>query len=909
MKGGRSWRPWHWIVRPDPAQEVDEELRFHMEQRTRDYIERGMSPEAARKAAAERFGDPAHVRDACAPILAADRASEARRTIWRVSWLDVKLGLRMFVKYPGLSLVSVIGMAVAIAIGAGYFTVLGTWLDATLPLPEGERVVSIRLWSLSGSSVDDASGADFLEWRDEFKSVRDLGGFLDQRRNLAADGTTDVVDVASMTASGFRLARVAPIMGRALVDGDEHAGAPPVVVIGYEEWQRRFGGDARILERTVRLDDTVHAIVGVMPQGFAFPVNHHYWVPLRDLREIGSDRLRVFGRLADGLSLKEAQAEVATVGDRMATASPQTHGKRRPRVVPYTHAYIGINGPEMELAMRGVQFGVGLMLLIVAVNVAILVYARTATRMGEIAVRTALGASRARVVSQLFVEALVPSVAAAAIGLAILHVALRMIRTALANDADGAGRMTFLVDFRVTPAVILYVTLLAILAAVIAGVLPALKATGKRVQQGLQQFSVRGAGVQLGPTWTAMIVLQVAVAVAVLPAALHNGSNFFRQAARRPAPAAHGLVQATLSLSREGRAQGLEKRLPDFAIALTQRLEADPHIAAVTFADRFPGQEGYATLEIESAAPAAAAASAPASAPAAAASMSARTNVVAINLFDVFEVPVVAGRGFSASDARRDASAVIVDATFVRQNGGGNVVGRRVRYTRSGEDDTAKSPWYEIIGVVPAFAENFTPSGGPSMSGPLPRLFHPAQVGERQPFAMVVRLGGNSSPQLASRLRQIAVTVDPGLRVENVEGVVEAWDNGQRLMRLMATAIIVVMTSVLLLSAAGIYAMMSFTVARRRREIGIRAALGADARRILAGIFRRAAAQLAAGVALGLTVAATLDWLGEGTLTGGNTLLLMPSVVAVMTIVGLVAAVAPARRGLAVQPVEALRDE
>ena len=136
--------------------------------------------------------------------------------------------------------------------------------------------------------------------------------------------------------------------------------------------------------------------------------------------------------------------------------------------------------------------------------------------------------------------------------------------------------MPFLVDFRLSPAVILYVTLLAVLAAVIAGVLPALKATGKRVQQGLQQFSVRGAGVQLGPTWTALIVLQVAVAVAVLPAALYQGGEFFRLAARRPAPAAHGLVRATLALSREGRALGLEKRLPEFAVALTQRLEADP---------------------------------------------------------------------------------------------------------------------------------------------------------------------------------------------------------------------------------------------------------------------------------------------------------------------------------------------
>ena len=135
------------------------------------------------------------------------------------------------------------------------------------------------------------------------------------------------------------------------------------------------------------------------------------------------------------------------------------------------------------------------------------------------------------------------------------------------------------------------------------------------------------------------------------------------------------------------------------------------------------------------------------------------------------------------------------------------------------------------------------------------------------------------------------------------------WDNSQRFTRLIVTAIIVVMTSVLLLSAAGIYAMMSFTVERRRREIGIRAALGADTRRILAGIFRRAATQLAAGVALGLTVAATLDWLGDGMFTGGNTLVLVPGVVAVMTVVGLAAAVVPARRGLAVQPVEALRDE
>jgi predicted permease len=898
MKG---WRPWRWVVRRNPEEELQEELKFHLEQRTRDYENRGLNPEAARRAAAERFGDPARVREACTPLMAADRASEARRTLWRISWLDVKLGLRMFLKYPGLSLVSVIGMAVAIAIGAGYFTVLGTWLDSSLPLPDGDRIVSIR--KIGGGGMDNASGAEFLQWREELKTVRDLGTFRDQRRNLAADGRIDVVEVAAMTASGFRVARIPPVMGRVLTDADERPGAPPVVVIGFEEWQRRFEGDPAILQRTLRLDDTVYSIVGVMPQGFGFPINHKFWVPLYVSPDIGSDRLFVFGRLADGYSMKDARAEVTAVGDRMAAAEPKGRSQRRARVIGYTHAFIGIQGPEMELAMRAFQFGLSVLLLIVAINVAVLVYARTATRLGEIAVRTALGASRARVVLQLFVEALVPSVIAAGVGLAIARVAIGRILDAVGSEGDGASRLLVLMDFSLTPAVILYVTGLALLAAVIAGVIPALKATGKRVQRGLQYFGTRANGAQLGPMWTAMIVLQVAVAVALLPPAFYNGAQFFTQAAKRPAVGANGLVKASIGFSREGRAEGVDARLPELTNALVQRLDADPEIAAVTFADSFPGQEGFASFEVEDATTATAAA-ATAKGPI----VAARASEVGVNLFDVFEIPVIAGRGFSGADARPKPTAVIVDDTFV-QEVGGNVIGRRIRYTASYEGDATSSPWHEIVGVVPAFSREFTALSGPAAGPPMPRVFHPGRPGTGRMSLMIFRLSGSPSPQLTPRLRQVAATVHPALRLETVEGVVEAWNNTQKFMRLMATAIIVVMSSVLLLSAAGIYAMMSFTVARRRREIGIRAALGADARRILAGIFRRAATQLAAGVALGLAVAATLDWVGEGALTGGNTLALVPSVVAVMVVVGMMAALAPARRGLAVQPTEALRDE
>jgi putative ABC transport system permease protein len=285
-----------------------------------------------------------------------------------------------------------------------------------------------------------------------------------------------------------------------------------------------------------------------------------------------------------------------------------------------------------------------------------------------------------------------------------------------------------------------------------------------------------------------------------------------------------------------------------------------------------------------------------------------RPSEVAPNLFDVFEIPVVAGRGFSEGDVRPQPTVVIVDDNFV-QRVGGNVIGRRIRYSASYEGDVTNSPWYEIVGVVPAFSTDFTVPNGPSQQPPTPRVFHPGRPGTGRVSTMIVRLSGSPSPQLTPRLRQIAATVHPALRLETVEGVVETWNSSQKFMRLMATAIIVVMSSVLLLSAAGIYAMMSFTVARRRREIGIRAALGADARRILAGIFRRVATQLAAGVALGIAVAAMLDWVGNGAFAGGNTLMLVPSVVGVMVVVGLIAAVAPARRGLAVQPTEALRDE
>ena len=561
-----------------PQQELDEELRFHLEQRTRDYIDRGMSPESARKAAAERFGDPARVRDVCAPMLAADRASEARRTLWRVSWLDVKLGLRMFVKYPGLSLVSVIGMAVAIAIGAGYFTVLGTWLDATLPLPEGDRIVSIRNL-VNGSSLDDASGADFLRVaRRAQVGARSRRVPGPARAISPPTETRTSIHVAAMTASGFSAARVAPIMGRALVDGDERPGAPPVVVIGYEEWQRRFGGrpadprshgPARRHRARDRRRDAGRIRLSRQPSLLG--------AAARLPRDRQRSSCASSARLADGLSMSEARAEAATIGAGWRSQFPQTHGRRRP-TRPALHARLHRD--------PGARNG--------AVHARRPVRRRPAApdRRGErrdprvCAHRHAHGRDRRphRARRQPRPRRLaVVRRSAGAVGRGGRHRPgdpARRVEDAprrLENESDGAGLLPFLVDFRLTPTVILYVTLLAILAAVIAGVLPALKATGRRVQQGLQQFSARGAGVQLGPTWTALIV-----AAGRGGGGGAAGGPLSRRGILPPrGPASRRRRRTDWSaprsaLSREGRAQGLEKRLPEFTTALTQRLEADP---------------------------------------------------------------------------------------------------------------------------------------------------------------------------------------------------------------------------------------------------------------------------------------------------------------------------------------------
>jgi predicted permease len=833
-----------------------------------------------------------------------------------MSWIDVKLALRMLVRYPGLTLVSVAGMAVGITIAAAASTIVYNLMDPALPLDDGERVVSLISRDVRTGNSERRLLRDFSVWR-TLRSVEDIGAVRTASRNLIVDGgRPEPVTVAEIQASGFRVARVAPAMGRAILPEDERPGAPDVLVIGHDVWTRRFESDPAIIGREVQLGNARPAIVGVMPEGFGFPENESYWIPFRLDPTLYEPRtgpaINVFARLAPGATLETAQAELTTLAGAIAAATPETHADLRASVVPYTYAYTDMSDPLAAITLRAIQTAIVLVLVLISVNVAILVYARTATRQGEIAVRTALGASRRRIVGQLFLEALALAALSASIAVGLLSAGLSQLEGAFLQIGD--GRLPFWISVQMSTLGLLYTVALALLAAVIVGVVPALKATGRRVHTGLQGLSSgSGSRMQMGRLWTALIVAQVAVTVAVLPATLFQAWNALRFQMGNPGYATEEFLTTDLAMDRtlEGPATPAGERAfrqrYGFRTAEFERLlESDPAVAGVTFSLAHPGGELAAVIEIDGMPMP----GDPVDYNIVEGSRTGhfvRFNRVAVDYFDLFDVPVLMGRTFQPADAAASATRVVVDRRFAeRMFGGINPLGRPLRYVgrsrEAGEGNVALGPWFEIVGVVSDFPPHVDETTEP-------RVYHAVDAASVYPASVAVRIRGQAPSAFAGRLREIGAAVDPGLQLLDISSAEEARTREQGLMRLVGVTLVAFILSVVTLSAAGIYALMSFTVARRRKEIGIRAALGADPGRILASIFSRAAWQLAGGATLGMLGAIGLENLLDGELLRGRGAVVLPIVAVFMITVGLLAALGPARRGLRIQPTEALREE
>ncbi len=834
-------------------------------------------------------------------------------------FFDLRVGGRMLVKFPGLTIVGGISMAFAICAGIVIFELVTAFGYPTLPVPAGERVVQIRSWDLVAGRPEERVLYDFVVWRDELRSVIELGAWRDVTRTMIdAGGEGRAVHAAEITASGFRVAGAAPLLGRVLALTDERPGAAPVAVLGYELWRSRFGGDPEVVGRSVELGGQRTTIVGVMDDGFGFPVSHQLWMPLRvptgNQEPRSGPPIRVFGELAPGATLETAQAELTALGGRAAVNSPATHEFLQPRVLSYLKGFYEPSATDLVLAYSIFFFAL-MLVVVICGNVALLLFARAATRESELVVRSALGAGRGRIVAQMFAEALVLGGVAAVVGLLAARSVLAMWGVDFLEG--NMGRLPFWIDVGLSPATVLVAIGLAVLGSAVAGILPGITVT-RGMGSRLRRAAAGAGGVQFGGIWSAVIVVQVAVTVAFPSIAYVQ----FWQVRHTQTFEAGFAAEEYLTVRIEQDAPILSgseadsaRQVPAVSLALTidelrRRLEAEPGVGGVTYIDRLP-RTGHRDYEIElSDAPLVTAQALGGSSPLPPL-READVALIDPTYFHVLGKDVVAGRAFNGNDLAPGTRVVIVDHGFVDQVlQGRNALGQQVRFVDDVPFEAAEGPgsWYEVVGVVEELG-----MGAPWKRGRAAGLYLPATPDRLETLHMMVHVRGDPMA-LVPRVREVAAAVDATLGLtdfQRADDILKVW--GSALWLVVASLFAAI---ALLLSLAGIYAVLSFTVTRRTREVGVRVALGAGRARVFREIFRRPLSWVGIGVLSGSLLIAVLAALARGTnFSWADSLPSRFSLMHLATLMGyatvmlgicLLACVVPTRRALGVEPTEAL---
>jgi putative ABC transport system permease protein len=794
-----------------------------------------------------------------------------------ISLGEVRLGLRLIVKQPILSGTIILALATGICMATMGFTFRDELVNSKLPYQAGDRFFRVLVFNRDGGRLD-LDLERYHALRDRATSFEHLGAAGGRPFTVEhGPGQLEQIRGALITASSMAWLDAVPVLGRTLIPEDGESGAERVVVLRESLWRRRYSGDLQLIGRPITIGGQPHTVVGIMPDTFEFPTSGELWIPLDELT-LGSDNafrnrvgrsvpgLRVIGVIRHGVTFDAATVEANALTSSLPTAAPPEDIARL-HVLPFT-AELG----EAETVMSTLVFVLVMVLLVVASNVATLVFARTWSRAPELAVRTALGAARSRVVGQLFFETLLLGSIAAAIGLAGAYTALRYIK----GSFEG---WPFWITLEPNPRIVAFVVLLTLLVSMVSGLFPALRVTRHDLRNALQSgrgFAFGG----FGKAGAFMLVVEVALSVALLNGAVTMARAFNSYIQDVPALPKNQVLTAHLGRidSTEARDQIVEaaKLLPGVVAAgagqLLPRLYPPPRPTAVEpIGDETPM-----------------------------AAQPAPSHAVANGYLEAIGARSLSGRLFVASDFIKGAAPVaVVNAPFVDKFlGGRNPIGRRIRIERP-RDDGSQEPWHEIVGVVPDLG---LAVGDPAM---IAGFYFPV----RDEFLYYLAVRTTIDPlKLAPQLRAAVAGLDPDLQLEEIRTLEEAGREDRVFLSGVALALTAMGGMALALSIVGIYALLSFMVTRRTREIGIRVALGAMSWQVVRTITGGASMYLLIGGLLG-TVLGVLFVQARAVI-----LISIPApgfwmpltIFLTLAIAGLTACWLPAHRALRIRPSEAL---
>jgi putative ABC transport system permease protein len=798
---------------------------------------------------------------------------------------DIRYGLRSLARRPGFTAIAAITLALGIGANTAIFSVVNAVLLRPLPYDDPERIV--WLWDTAPQLATlPTSLPDFLGWKEQNRSFESLAAF--QGGNMfvdAGDGSTDT-RIGLVTPELFSVFRVSPILGRTFTNEETLPGRFRVAVLSHAMWQSRFGSDPNVSGRTIQLNGIAYTIIGVMPAGFSYPDRAELWRPLPiDPAKLdpGPHYLDVVGRLKPGVTLAQAQADMSTIAARLSQQYKEKNAGHGVKLEPLTKVVVG----DVGLALYVLLGAVGFVLLIACANLANLMLARVGARQKEIAVRTALGASRVRIVRQLLTESVMLAVIGGGAGLLLAIWAVRWI---VSLSADTIPRVH---EISMDPRVAAFTLLVSVLTGLLFGLAPALQVSRPDLTDALKESGRSTAGLRRNRLRSALVVTEVALSLVLLVGAGLMIRSFAKLSQVDPGFKPDQVMTMGVVLLRgkypedEQVAQGFAQLL-DRAVNTPGVLSAgaisDLPLTGSNISDSFI-IEGRPPIPKES-------------------EPTTEYHIITPRYFESMGIPLLSGRDIAPTDTRQSPNVVVINDAFARRHfAGENPLGHRLKLQGQERDPL------QIVGVINN-VRNLALDEQPTPEVYVPFLQDPLSPNYQRSMTIVARTKTDPAA-VAGPLRAALTSVDKSLPFYAFKPLSEHLRDSLARRRFNLVLLSIFGGVALVLAAVGIYGVISYGVSQRTHEMGIRTALGAKPRDVLKLVVRQAMVLALGGVGIGLLASLALTRLMKSLLfnVGVTDPLTFAAIALLMTLVALLACLVPARRATKVDPIVALRYE